>query len=62
MIRFYSFSVAHWIVIGIVFAEVCYIFHDVYENIPRAATWILTIAATMLITAGVHFLTRAKNI
>lgn len=59
---FYAFSVAHWIVMGIVFAEVCYVFRDVYENIPRAATWILTITATILITSGVHFLTRAKNI
>lgn len=59
---FYAFPVVRWGIIGIIFAEVCYVSHDVYEDIPRTATWILTIAATMLITAGVHFLTRAKNI
>lgn len=52
---FYAFPIAHWIVMGIVFAEICFLFCDVC-SIPIA------IAASALITAGVHFIARPKKI
>lgn len=59
---FYAFPVVHWIMMGVVFAEVCYIFYDTYENIPRLLSYGWAIVVSLLITAGVHFLTKPKNI
>lgn len=52
---FYAFSITHWMVMGIVFAEICFLFCGVC-SIPIA------IAASALITAGVHFIARPKKI
>lgn len=52
---FYAFPIAHWMVMGIVFAEICFLFCGVC-SIPIA------IAASALITAGVHFIARPKKI
>ena len=52
---FYAFPIAHWMVMGIVFAEICFLFCGVC-SIP------ITIAASALITAGVHFIARPKKI
>lgn len=59
---FYAFPAAHWMIMGVVFAEVCYVFYGTYENIPKLVSCIWTVAASLLITAGVHFLTRPKSI
>ncbi|MDE6713197.1 MAG: hypothetical protein K2K20_05620 [Lachnospiraceae bacterium] len=52
---FYAFPIAHWMVMGIVFAEICFLFCGIC-SIPIA------IAASALITAGVHFIARPKKI
>lgn len=59
---FYASPVVHWIMMGIVFLEVCEIFDDAFENIPKVVANLLMIAASLLITAGVHFLTKPKSI
>lgn len=52
---FYAFPIAHWIVMGIVFAEIYFLSRGIC-SIPIA------IAASALITAGVHFIARPKKI
>ncbi len=52
---FYAFPIAHWMVMGIVFAEIYFLFRGIC-SIPIA------IAASALITAGVHFVARTKKL
>ncbi len=52
---FYAFPIAHWVVMGIVFAEIYFLFRGIC-SIPIA------IAGSALITAGVHFVARPKKI
>lgn len=52
---FYAFQIAHWIVMGIVFAEIYFLSRGI-RSIPIA------IAASALITTGVHFIARPKKI
>lgn len=52
---FYAFPIAHWMVMGIVFAEIYFLSRGIC-SIPIA------IAASALITAGVHFIARPKKI
>ncbi|MBD5493453.1 MAG: hypothetical protein HDR12_03465, partial [Lachnospiraceae bacterium] len=58
---FYAFPIVHWVMMGIVFAEIYFIFDDVFENIPQAVSFIAAITASILITAGVHFIAKLKN-
>ncbi|MDE6743404.1 MAG: hypothetical protein K2J95_05960 [Lachnospiraceae bacterium] len=52
---FYAFQIAHWIVMGIVFAEIYFLSRGI-RSIPIA------IATSALITTGVHFIARPKKI
>lgn len=52
---FYAFPIVHWMVMGIVFAEIYFLFCGIC-SIP------ISIAASALITAGVHFVARPKKI
>lgn len=57
---FYAFPVVHWVMMGIVFGEIYLIFHDIYGDIPKAVSILVAIAASVLITAGVHFIAKPK--
>lgn len=57
---FYAFPVVHWVMMGIVFGEIYLIFHDIYGDIPKAVSILVEIAASVLITAGVHFIAKPK--
>lgn len=52
---FFAFPIAHWMVMGIVFAEIYFLSRGIC-SIPIA------IATSALITAGVHFVARLKKI
>lgn len=57
---FYAFPVVHWVMMGIVFGEIFIIFYSAYEGIPKAVSFLVAIAASVLITTGVHFITKPK--
>lgn len=57
---FYAFPAVHWVMMGIVFGEIYFIFHGTYGDIPKAVSILVAIAASMLITTGVHFITKPK--
>ena len=59
---FYASAVVHRTMMGIVFLEICYTFYYAFENVPKVVSNLLMIAASLLITAGVFFLTRPKSI
>ncbi|MBR1930708.1 MAG: hypothetical protein IJ833_04415 [Lachnospiraceae bacterium] len=59
---FYAFPMAHWMILGIVFAEGCYGFYGAYDHIPKAVSWLLAAAASLVVTGGVYFVTRSKKI
>ena len=59
---FYAFSIVHWVMMGIVFGEIYCIFYVVYQEIPKVLSFLVAIAAAVLITAGVHFVTKPKGI
>lgn len=59
---FYAFSVVHWMMMGTVFGEVCFFFYSAYQNAPTAVLWLIVTAASAVITAGVHFVTKPKTI
>lgn len=52
---FYAFPIVHWMVMGIVFAEIYCLSRGIYSTL-------IAIAASALITAGVHFIARPKKI
>ena len=59
---FYAFPIAHWVMMGIVFGEIYCIFYVVYQDIPKVLSFFVAIVAAVLITAGVHFITKPKGI
>ncbi|MDE7251611.1 MAG: hypothetical protein K2O32_01510 [Acetatifactor sp.] len=59
---FYAFPIAHWVMMGIVFGEIYYIFYGVYGDIPKVLSFLVAIVSSVLITAGVHFITKPKGI
>lgn len=59
---FYAFPIAHWVMMGIVFGEIYCIFYVVYQDIPKVLSFFVAIAASILITAGVHFVMKPKGI
>ena len=59
---FYAFSIVHWVMMGVVFGEIYFIFQGVYEDSPKVMSVFVMIAVSILITAGVHFIAKPKNI
>ena len=59
---FYAFSIVHWVMMGVVFGEIYFIFQGVYEDSPKVVSVFVMIAVSILITAGVHFIAKPKNI
>ncbi len=59
---FYAFPIVHWVMMGIVFGEVYCIFYDAYGDIHKAVSFLVTITASVLITAGAHFVMKPKRI
>ncbi len=59
---FYAFPVVHWVMMGVVFGEIYFIFHGIYGEIPKAVSFLVAITASVLITTGAHFIARPKNI
>ncbi len=57
---FYAFPIVHWVMMAIVFVEIYLIFYGVFEDIPKAVSFLVAISASVLITAGVHFITKPK--
>ena len=57
---FYAFDIVHWVMMVIVFVEIFFIFYGVHGDIPKAVSIIVAIAASMLVTSGVHFVTKPK--
>lgn len=57
----YAFPIMHWLMMGTVFGEIYFIFYDAFENIPKAVSVLVAIAAAMLMSAGVHFVTKPKT-
>lgn len=58
---FYAFPIAHWVIMGTVFGEIYFIFYGVYGDIPIAVSFLVAIAVSILITTGVHFVTKPKK-
>ena len=59
---FYAFPIVHWVMMGIVFGEIYCIFYGAYGDIPKVLSFFVAIAASMLITTGVHFIMKPKRI
>lgn len=57
----YAFPTVHWVMMGTVFGEIYFIFYGAFENIPKAVSVLVAIAASMLMTAGIHFVTKPKT-
>lgn len=57
---FYAFPAVHWVMMGIVFGEIYFIFYGAYEDIPKAVSFFVAIAASVMIIAGVHFIAKPK--
>ena len=64
----YAFTVVHWVIMGVVFANIYYLFYGSFkelpqfENISKAVSFLVSVAASLLMTAGVHFVTKPKKI
>ena len=70
---FYAFPIAHWVMMGIVFGEIYFIFYGVFGelylvfngvngDLHKVASYLVSVAASLLITGGVHFVTKPKTI
>ncbi|MBR1930707.1 MAG: hypothetical protein IJ833_04410 [Lachnospiraceae bacterium] len=59
---FYVFPAVHWFMMGIVFIELCWMVHGVYENIHKVVGMMFTLVLSLAITAGIHFVVRPKRI
>ncbi|MBD5521806.1 MAG: hypothetical protein HDR03_11435 [Lachnospiraceae bacterium] len=59
---FYAFPIVHWVMMGIVFVEIYFIFYGVRGDIPNMVSILVSIAAAMMITIGVHFIAKPKII
>ena len=57
---FYAFPIVHWVMMGTVFGEIYFIFYGAYEDIPKTVSFLVAIAASALITTGVHFIAKPK--
>lgn len=57
---FYAFPIVHWVMMGIVFGEIYLIFYGACGNIPKALSSLMATIASVLITAGVHFIAKPK--
>lgn len=63
----YAFTIVHWVMMGIVFGEIFSIFPGGFEElppfnvIPKVVSYFVAFAASMLITTGVHFVTKPKK-
>lgn len=63
----YAFPIVHWLMLVIVFGEIYFIFHGLeylspFENLPKVLLYLVVIAASILITTGVHFVTKPKKL
>lgn len=58
----YAFPAAHWAMMGAVFGEIYFIFHSTFEDIPKVVSFFVASAASLLMTAGVHFVAKPKKI
>lgn len=64
----YAFPIVHWVIMGTVFGEIYFIFHDgleylmPFENLPKALLYLVAIAISGLITAGIHYVAKPKKI
>ena len=64
----YAFSIVHWVIMGTVFAEIYFTFYSMFEylapfgNFHKVLLYLLAIAVSVLMTAGVHFVTKPKKI
>ena len=64
----YSFTVVHWVIMGVVFANIYYLFYGSFKGLPqfedvsKAVSFLVSAAASLLMTAGVHFVTKPKKI
>ncbi|MBD5443972.1 MAG: hypothetical protein HDR29_00280 [Lachnospiraceae bacterium] len=57
---FYAFDIVHWVMMVIVFVEIFFIFYGVHGDISKAVSIIVAIAASVMITTGVHFIAKPK--
>ena len=57
---FYAFGIIHWMMMVTVFGEIYFIFYGVHGDISKVVSILVAIAASMMITTGVHFITRPK--
>lgn len=58
----YAFPIVHWVMLAAVFIEIYLMFYGVFDNTPKVVSVLVTVAASMLMTAGVHFVTKPKMI
>ena len=64
----YAFTIVHWVIMGVVFANIYYLFYDSFKELPqfedmsKAVSFLVSVAASLLMTAGVHYVTKPKKI
>lgn len=58
---FYAFPIVHWVVMGTVFGEIYFIFYGACGDIPKAVSVLVALAASILITTGVHFISKPEK-
>ena len=59
---FYAFPIVHWVMMGTVFGEIYFIFYGACGDIPKGMTFIVSFVASILITTGVHFVSKPEKI
>lgn len=63
----YAFAIVHWLMMSIVFGEIFSIFPGGFEDlppfnaIPKVVSYLVAIMVALLITVGVHFVTKPKT-
>ena len=58
---FYAFSIVHWAVMGTVFGEIYFIFYGACGDIPKAVSVLVALAASVLITSGLYFVSKPEK-
>ena len=64
----YAFPIVHWVIMETVFVEIYFTFYSVFEylapfeNLPKVLLYLVEIAVSVLMTAGVHFVTKPQKI
>lgn len=58
---FYAFPIVHWVMMGTVFGEIYFIFYGSYGDLPKAVSVFVAIVASVLITYGVHFVSKPEK-